>query len=68
LLFYQPACPGRSIEKQHAPGFGTGALPGVRYAAWHKGAGAGAADRDLIADLEGDLAAQDIGHLVAVVM
>ena len=30
--------------------------------------GAGAADRDLVADHEGDLAAEDIGHLVAVVM
>jgi hypothetical protein len=26
------------------------------------------ADSDLVTDLEGDLAAQDIGHLVAVVM
>src|SRR5216683_2949164 len=68
LLFYQPACPGRSIEKQHAPGFRAGALPGMRHAACHEGAGAGAADRDLIADLEGDLAGEDIGHLVAVVV
>src|SRR5258708_2787996 len=68
LLFYQPACPGRSIEKQHAPGFRAGALPGMRHAARHEGTGAGAADRDLVADHERDLAAQDIGHLVAVVM
>src|SRR5580704_7759341 len=40
----------------------------MRHAAWHEGAGAGAADRDLIADLKGDLAAQDVGYLVAVVM
>src|SRR5439155_1484148 len=59
---------GRGIEKEHAPGFGTGALPGMRHAARHEGAGSGAADRDLIADQEGDLTAQDIGHLVAVVM
>ena len=32
LLFYQPACPGRSVKKQHAPGFGAGALPGMRHA------------------------------------
>jgi hypothetical protein len=37
-------------------------------AAWHEGTSAGAADRDLVADHEGDLAAEDIGHLVAVVM
>src|SRR5258708_8894373 len=40
----------------------------MRHAARHEGAGAGAADRDLVADLEGDLAIQDIRHLVAVVM
>src|ERR1700730_15031219 len=68
LLFDQPACLGRSIEKQHTSGFRAGALPGMRHAAWHEGAGAGAADRDRVADLEGDLAAQDIGHLVTVVM
>src|SRR5216683_4020317 len=68
LLFDQPACLGRSIEKQHASGFRAGALPGMRHAARHEGAGAGTADRDLIADLEGHLAAQDIGHLVAVAM
>src|SRR5712671_6210950 len=68
LLFDQPTGPGRSIEKQHAPGFRAGALPGMRHAARHEGAGAGAADRNFIADLEGNLAAQDIGHLVAVAM
>ena len=46
LLFDQPACPGRGIEKQRAPGFRAGALPGMRHAARHEGAGAGAADRD----------------------
>src|SRR6266478_6694451 len=68
LLFDQPARPGRSIEKQHAPGFRAGALPGMRHATRHEGAGARAADRDLVADLEGDLAGEDIGHLVAVVV
>ena len=68
LLFDQPACLGRSIEKQHAPGFRPGALPGMRHAAWHKGAGAGAADRDLVADQERDLAAEDVGRLIAVAM
>src|SRR5881296_907419 len=68
LLLQQPARPGRSIEKQHPPGLRAAVLPGMRDAARHEGAGAGAADRDLVADLEGDLAAQDIGHLVAVMM
>src|SRR5271169_4483885 len=68
LPFNQSACSGRSIEEQHASGFRAGALPGMRHAARHEGAGTGPAHRDLIADLEGDFAAQDIGHLVAVVM
>src|SRR6516165_5832622 len=68
LLFQQPARLGRGIEKQHPSGFCAGTLPGVRHVARHEGTGAGAADRDLVADLEGDLAAEDIGHLVAVVM
>src|SRR5437667_11363324 len=46
LLFDQPACPGRSIEKQHAAGFRAGALPGMRHAARYEGASAGATDRD----------------------
>jgi catechol 2,3-dioxygenase-like lactoylglutathione lyase family enzyme len=44
------------------------APPCMRHAAWHEGTGAGAADRDLVADHERDLAAEDIGHLVAVVL
>jgi hypothetical protein len=40
----------------------------MRNIAPHEGAGAWPADRDCIADLEGDLAAQDVGDLVAVVM
>src|SRR5713101_3450782 len=68
LLLQQAARLGRRIEKQHPPGFRAGALPGMRHAAWHESAGAGAADRGLVADLERDLAAQDIGHLVAAVM
>ena len=68
LLFYQPACPGRSIEKQHAPVSAPVPFQACRHAAWHEDAGAGTADHDLIADLEGGLAAQDISHLVAVVM
>src|SRR6267154_964297 len=68
LLLDQPARLGRRVEKQHPPGFRAGALPGMRHAARHEGIGAGAADADLVADHESDLAAQDIGHLVAVVM
>jgi hypothetical protein len=40
----------------------------MRHAARHEGASAGAADCDVVADLEGDLAAQDIRHFVAVMM
>jgi hypothetical protein len=40
----------------------------MRDAARHEGTCAGPTDRDIVADLERDLAAQDIGHLVAVVM
>src|SRR5258707_1683416 len=68
LLLDQPARLGRRVKKQHPPGVRAGALPGMRHAARHEGIGAGAADRDLVADHEGDLAAQDVGHLVAVVM
>src|SRR5476649_737163 len=68
LLLDQPAGLGRRIEKQRASGLRAGALPGMAHAARQEGAAAGAADRDLVADQEGDLAAQHIGHLVAVVM
>src|SRR5436190_1900433 len=44
LLLQQPARPGRSIEKQHPPGFRAAVLPGMRHTAGHEGAGAGAAD------------------------
>src|SRR5438552_8956027 len=39
LLLQQPARPGRSIEKQHPPGFRAAVLPCMRHAAWHVGAG-----------------------------
>ena len=61
-----PPCP--ECRETARARFRAGALPGMRHAARHECAGAGAADRDLIADLESDLAAQDIGRLVAVVM
>ena len=38
----------------------------MRDAAWYEGACAGPAYSDLIADLEGDFSAQDIGYLVAI--
>src|SRR5437764_14180868 len=68
LLLDEPARLGRGVEEQHPPGFRAGVLPGMRHAARHEGAGPGAADRNLVADLEGDLALQDVGHLVAVVV
>src|SRR6266478_5864380 len=68
LLFEQPARLGRRVEKQHPPGLRPGALPGMRHAARHEGTGARAADRDRVADQESDLALQDIGDLVAVMM
>ena len=40
----------------------------MRYIARHEGAGAWPANCDCVADLEGDLAAQDLSDLVAVVM
>jgi hypothetical protein len=36
------------------------------HTAGHEGAGARPADRDFVADLEDDFAAQHVGHLVAV--
>src|SRR5260370_35105040 len=45
LLLDQPPRLGRGIEKQHLAGFGPGALPGMRHAAWHEGHGAGPCDR-----------------------
>src|SRR5271166_3561098 len=66
LLLDEPARLGRRIEKQHAAGLRADALPRMRHAAWHEGAGAGPADRNLAGDQERDLAVQHIGDLVAV--
>jgi hypothetical protein len=62
-----PAGPGRGIEERHGAGFGVSVFPGMRHAAWHEDAGARPTDRELVADLEGDFAAQHVGHLVTVV-
>jgi hypothetical protein len=59
---------GRGIAEKYPSCFGSGALPGVRGAAWHECTGARAANRDLVANLEGNLATQDVGDLVAVVV
>src|SRR3954452_9514626 len=67
-LFKEAASSPRHVKKQHTAGLGAGTLPRVRDIAGHEGAGSGAANRDLVADLECDLAAQDVGHLIAVVM
>src|SRR6516225_10122734 len=40
----------------------------MRHAAWHEGAGARPTDRELVAEIEGDFAAQHVGHLVTVVV
>src|SRR5258705_13846644 len=57
---------GRGVEKQHAAGFAAGVLPGMRDVAREERAGAGTADADLLADLEGDLALEHPSDLVAV--
>src|SRR5437762_216875 len=68
LLLDEAARLSRRVDKQDAAGVGAGALPGMRDIARHEGAGAGAADRDRVADQKRDLALQDVGDLVAVVM
>ena len=67
-LLEQAPGPARRVKEQHASALGAGALPGMRDATGHEGAGSRPADGELIADLERDLAAQDVGHLIAVVM
>src|SRR5207249_3962259 len=57
---------GRGVEKQDAAGFAARVLPSMRDVAREKRARAGPADGDLVADLEGDLAGEDPGDLVAV--
>src|SRR5713226_6745417 len=57
---------GRGVEKQHAAGFAAGVLPGMRDVARHERAGAGPADGDLVADLEGEPAGEHPSDLVAV--
>ena len=58
LFLEQPSRASGSVEEQHARGFRTAVLPGVRDAARHEGTGAGAADRCLVADPERDLAGE----------
>src|SRR6266699_966592 len=59
---------GRRIAEKYPSCSGSRALPCVRDAAWHECTRAGTADRDLIANFEGDLATQNVGDLVAVVV
>src|SRR6266851_1454827 len=59
---------GRGIEEEHPAGFGAGVLPRMSHTARQEGAGAWPADRDLVVDLEGDLTAQHVGDLVALVV
>src|SRR5438128_881398 len=65
LLDVAAGC-GRGVHEQDAAGFAAGALPGMRDVAREERAGAGPADGDLVADLEGDLADEHPGDLVAV--
>src|SRR5437899_117303 len=62
----EPTCLGRGVEEENTAGLGARVLPSMRHASRHEGTGAGSADRDLVADLESDLAAQHPGDLVAV--
>src|SRR5690348_4951764 len=57
---------GRRVEKHDSAGLAAGVLPRVRDVAWEERARARAADRHLVADLEGDLAGKHPGDLVAV--
>src|SRR6267142_6697325 len=65
LLDVAAGC-GRGVHEQDAAGFAAGALPGMWDVAREERAGAGPADGDLVADLEGDLAGEHPGDLVAV--
>jgi hypothetical protein len=56
------------MKEQHAGRLDAGALLRVRHIAWQEGAGAGATEGDLIANLGGDLAGEDAGDLVALVV
>src|SRR2546429_4122252 len=65
LLDVAAGC-GRGVHEQDSAGFAAGALPGMRDVAREERAGAGPADGDLVADLEGDFAGEHPGNLVAV--
>ena len=65
LLDVAAGC-GRGVHEQDAAGFAAGALPSMRDVAREERAGAGATDGDLVTDLEGDLAGEHPGDLVAV--
>src|SRR6516164_6288892 len=67
-LLEKPARPGRGIKEQHPRRLRTRVLPGMSEPARHEGAGAGTANRDLLADLKGDLTGEHIGDLVAVMV
>src|SRR5713226_10540098 len=59
---------GRGVEKQDAAGFAAGALPSMRDVAREERTGAGHADGNIVADLKGDIAGENKGDLVAVVV
>src|SRR5262249_55940173 len=64
----QAAGGGRSVEKQDATGVGAGVFPGVRDIARHECTGTWPADRNLVADLERELAGEHPGDLVALMV
>jgi hypothetical protein len=65
-LLEEPTRLGRGVKEEDAAGLYARVLPRMRHAARYEGAGPRPTDRDLVADLEGDLAAQHPGDFVAV--
>src|SRR3974377_1379107 len=67
-LLERLACTAWRIEEQQAGRLNASAVPSVRHLAVQGSGVAGAADADLITDLEGDLAGENVSDLVACVV